>query len=237
MNRTRIQLIERARLRPHEALGELCMVYHNYLYVVARSALGAKLALRVEPSDVVQEVLVEVVRQFARFPGTTGTEFARWLRRLVGQKIADLGRHHHSIKRGGGKMPISIDASVQAGESGEDSNRLLDALASAQSDPREIVNQRELGGKLAEALAKLPKCESDVIMLYYVEELSFEAIGRRIGKNGKFVRSLWTRGMNTLRRNLEGPPGGSLRYEGQAFVRGFGAMNEGVPPRAMERSA
>ena len=80
MNRARIELIERARLKPTEALGELCMVYHNYLYVVARSALGSKLGLRVEPSDVVQEVLVEVVRQFARFPGTTGTEFARWLR-------------------------------------------------------------------------------------------------------------------------------------------------------------
>jgi RNA polymerase sigma-70 factor (ECF subfamily) len=63
------ELLSRARGGETEALGELCASYGNYLRMVVRSGMGRRLRERVEVSDVVQEVLVEVVRQFPRFTG------------------------------------------------------------------------------------------------------------------------------------------------------------------------
>ena len=48
--------------------------------------------------------------------------------------------------------------------------------------------------------------------LYHAEGLSFEAIGDRLGVGRKAVRGLWARGLKSLKRTLDGPPGGSLRH-------------------------
>ena len=62
-------LMTRARNGQAEALGELCDHYRNYLRVVVRSELKSRLRERVELSDVIQEVMVEIVRQFPSFTG------------------------------------------------------------------------------------------------------------------------------------------------------------------------
>ena len=86
-----IELLARARAGETEALGELRALYRNYLRMVVRTGLGPRLRERLELSDVVQEALVEVVRQFPQFTGQNEAALVGWLRRLVGQKLADLG--------------------------------------------------------------------------------------------------------------------------------------------------
>ena len=77
-----IDLLSKARAGEPEALGELCALYRNYLRMVVRTGLGPRLRERVEMSDVVQEVLVEVVRQFPQFTGQNEAALVGWLRRL-----------------------------------------------------------------------------------------------------------------------------------------------------------
>ena len=89
-----LELMAKARAGETDALGELCALYRNYLRMVVRTGLGPKLRERVELSDVVQEALVEVVRQFPQFTGQNEAALVGWLRRLVGQKLADLGRYY-----------------------------------------------------------------------------------------------------------------------------------------------
>src|SRR5215470_17415566 len=105
-----IELLSRARAGETQALGELCALYRNYLRMVVRTGLGPRLRERVELSDVVQEALVEVVRQFPQFTGQSEAALVGWLRRLVGQKLADLGRYHSRAKRLGGTSPLPLDA-------------------------------------------------------------------------------------------------------------------------------
>jgi RNA polymerase sigma-70 factor (ECF subfamily) len=215
-----VELIARAKEGQAEALGDLCALYRNYLRMVVRSGLGAKLREKVELSDVVQEALVEVVRQFPQFTGTNEAALVGWMRRLVGQKLADLGRYHNRVKRAGGIAPLPLDVPVTPGGEGGDSAvgggpaRLLDMLALSQTSPSEAASNRELTVLLADALAQLPSNEADVLWLYHVEGLSFEAIGERLGISRKVARGIWARGLKTVKRQLEGPPGGSLKAEG-----------------------
>jgi RNA polymerase sigma-70 factor (ECF subfamily) len=86
-------------------------------------------------------------------------------------------------------------------------------LALSQTSPSEVASRRELIVLLADALDVLPEPEADVLWLYHAENLSFEAIGDRMGMSRKSVRGNWARGLNRLKRSLEGPSGGSLRYD------------------------
>ncbi len=211
-----IELLSRARAGEADALGELCALYRNYLRMVVRTGLGPRLRERVELSDVVQEALVEVVRQFPQFTGQSEAALLGWLRRLVGQKLADLGRYHSRAKRAGGATAMPLDAPPDAAgraRGGEESGRLLDVLALSQTSPSQAASKREQLVLLADAFAGLPEQEADVLWLYHAEGLSFEAIGQRLGLSRKSIRGIFARGLKHLKRTMEGPPGGPLRYD------------------------
>jgi RNA polymerase sigma-70 factor (subfamily 1) len=213
-----MDLIAKARAGEVDALGELCNLYRNYMRMVVRTGLGPKLRERVELSDVVQEALVEVIRQFPQFTGQNEAALVGWLRRLVGQKLADLGRYHSRSKRAKAGSTLPLDAPFEAGgpsrtAEGGGGGRLLDMLSLSQTSPSEVASRRELIVLLADALAALPEAEADIVWLRHAENLSFEAIGERMGLSRKSVRGIWARGLKRLKRSLEGPPGGSLRYD------------------------
>ena len=213
-----IELMAKARAGEADALGELCALYRNYLRMVVRTGLGPRLRERVELSDVVQEALVEVVRQFPQFTGQNEAALVGWLRRLVGQKLADLGRYHNRAKRSAGGADVPLDAPYEGANAGgggggdAGGGRLLDVLALSQTSPSEAASRRELIVLLADALADLPAPEAEVLWLYHAENLSFEAVGERLGLSRKSIRGIWARGLKALKRSLEGPPGGNARY-------------------------
>jgi RNA polymerase sigma-70 factor (ECF subfamily) len=210
-----IELMAMAREGRAEALGELCELYRNYLRMLARRGLGAKLRERVEVSDVVQDAMLEVVRQFPQFHGQTEASLVGWMRLLLGQKLADLGRFHGRSKRAAAGNVLSLDAGRDLADrdDGRDlpGGRLLDALALEQDSPCEVASRREQCNRLADALAGLPEPEAEVLWLYHSEGLSFEAIGERMGLSRKSIRGIWARGLKALRRALDGRPGTSPR--------------------------
>lgn len=201
-----MDLIAQARAGQPEALGELCHLYRNYMRMVVRTGLGPKLRERVELSDVVQEALVEVIRQFPQFTGQNEAALVGWLRRLVGQKLADLGRYHSRAKRSGESPDVALDAAWNqpAGEA-SGGGRLLDMLALSQTSPSEAASRRELTVLLADALAALPEAEAEVLWMYHADNLSFEAIGDRMGVSRKSIRGIWARGLKSLKRTLDKP--------------------------------
>jgi RNA polymerase sigma-70 factor, ECF subfamily len=202
-----MELIAKARAGEVEALGELCNLYRNYMRMVVRSGLGPKLRERVELSDVVQEALVEVIRQFPQFTGQNEAALVGWLRRLVGQKLADLGRYHSRAKRSGGGPDVPLDAAwdLPGGGDGSQGGKLLDMLALSQTSPSEAASKRELTVLLADALSALPEAEAEVLWLYYADGMSFEGIGDRMGVSRKSIRGIWARGLKSLKRTMDGP--------------------------------
>ena len=211
-----IELLSRARAGETDALGEICALYRNYLRMVVRTGLGPRLRERVELSDVVQEALVEVVRQFPQFTGESEAALVGWLRRLVGQKLADLGRYHSRAKRAGAStaLPLRWRAARCRGWLSTGRGEWA-AAGHAVAFPDKSQRGRQ-PSRADRAPGRRPgrpsDLEADVIWLYYAESLSFEAIGQRFGLSRKSIRGIMARGFKRLKRSLEGPPGGLLRY-------------------------
>ena len=168
--------------------------------------LRSRLRERVELSDVVQEVLVEIVRQFPSFTGENETAFLGWMRRLVAQKLADLGRFHKRLKRGGGVFPVSLDHDLDFGNSSHDARG---GRGPAARHPVASPDEPERGGESARAdglltgtLALLPASEAEVLWLHHAEGLSFSTISERLGLSRKRIRVIWARGLRSMRRSM-----------------------------------
>jgi hypothetical protein len=62
-------LLQDAQGGQNDSLGQLLERYRNYLNVVGRTQIDLHLAVRVSPSDVVQETFLRAARQFPTFRG------------------------------------------------------------------------------------------------------------------------------------------------------------------------
>src|SRR5947209_12626109 len=85
--------------------------FRSYLLLLARMQLGARLRAKLDPSDLVQQTLLDAHRQRAQFRGSTSTEMAAWLRQMLACNLADALRGFGRAKRDVGRER-SLEAAV-----------------------------------------------------------------------------------------------------------------------------
>lgn len=187
-------LLERARNGDADALGQLLEQYRHYLRLRAQAQVGRSLRVRLDPSDLVQETLLEAQRDFSQFGGSCEGELTAWLRRILVRNLADQLKHHHSLKRDF-QREEPLEALVEQANA---------ALAAPLSTPSAQVSRREQAVVLAQAMAQLPPDYREVISLRYLEGQSFDLIAATMGRSSGAVRMLWTRALERLGGLMEG---------------------------------
>jgi RNA polymerase sigma-70 factor (ECF subfamily) len=189
-------LLARARSGDAAILGRLLASYRNYLRLMADTQMGPALRSRVEPSDLVQEALLEAHRDFGQFGGGTEPELLAWLRRILARTLLDQARRHQAQVRDV-QREASLDALMEQSGSG------LVALFPAQGpSPSSHASQREQAVLLADALERLAPDYREVIVLRSLQDLPFEEIGQRLGRNPGAVRMLWARALEKLGQEM-----------------------------------
>ncbi len=88
--------------------------YRVYLGLLARLQLGASPTGRVDPSDLVQQTLLEAYEKRDQFRGETSGEQAAWLRMILARNVADMLRAQGRLKarRGPGAVAGGGDPRV-----------------------------------------------------------------------------------------------------------------------------
>jgi RNA polymerase sigma-70 factor (ECF subfamily) len=190
-------LLARALAADRAAQGELLTLYRNYLLVLARTQLDRFLRVRCDASDLVQETLLDALRDFPRFAGNSERELIAWLRRILSRNLADQVKHHKAQVR-----TLERQESLE-GLLDRSCAAVQDALAKGISSPSARASQREQAVLLADALARLPDDYREVIVLRNFQALRFEQIAARMGRSAGAVRMLWARSLERLHQEME----------------------------------
>lgn len=178
------------------ALERLLEAFRPYLLAIAQRDLSDDLLGKVGGSDVVQETLMEAHRHFIKFEGAAPEDLRAWLREILRNNLADIARHFRSTS----KRAIGREQALQA-----------DAASFVDPNPTPGTSAvaREETDALDLALERLPEVDRAVILYRNRDHLSFDEIGRRLGRSGEAARKLWARAIDRLRRSIETGEAGS----------------------------
>jgi RNA polymerase sigma-70 factor, ECF subfamily len=171
--------------------------FREYLRLLARVQLGPQARARLDPSDVVQQTLLEAYRQRAAFRGCGDAELTAWLRQILAHNLADALRGLARAKR-----DVARERSLEA-QLHDSSARLAGWLAADQPSPSEHAQRHEEAIRLADALARLPEAQREALVLQHWQGLTLAQIGERLGRTPAAVAGLLKRGLKQLRLLLE----------------------------------
>jgi RNA polymerase sigma-70 factor (ECF subfamily) len=171
--------------------------FRAYLRVLAAARLDPRLQSRLDPSDVVQQTLLEAYVGLDGFRGKTRREMAGWLRRILARNLAsavrDLGRQCRDFHR---------EQALE--EALNDSSARLEAwLADEEAPPDVQAQTREELDRLTAAVAELPDVQREAVVLRHFHGWSLADIARHLGRTSPAVAGLLHRGLLELRRRMQ----------------------------------
>jgi RNA polymerase sigma-70 factor (ECF subfamily) len=170
--------------------------FREYLRLLARLHLDPRLKSKLDPSDVVQQTLLEAYQGLDQFRGQGAAQQAAWLRQILARNLANAVRDLGRAKRDVGRE-LSLQAALD-----NSSVRLEAWLAAEQSTPSQQAAHQEELVRLAAALAALPEPQREAIELRHLQGWALADIATELGRSKAAVAGLLHRGLEGLRELL-----------------------------------
>src|SRR5262245_1406476 len=170
--------------------------FRKYLMVLAGVHLDPGLRGKLDPADVVQQVMLRVHAALPTLRAVEPAAVTAWLRRILASELADTIKHFHRDRRAIDRER-SIEADLDKSASG-----LAGWLAADLTSPSQRAARNEDLLRLADALADLPERMRDVVVLKHCQGWTLQQIADRQGATIPAVASLLRRGLEQLRGQL-----------------------------------
>jgi RNA polymerase sigma-70 factor (ECF subfamily) len=166
--------------------------FRSYLLLLARLQLDPRPRNRIDPSDIVQQTLLEAHAHLDQFHGDDSA-LAAWLRQALANNLRDAWRARHRERRDV-RREQSLEAAVE-----QASVRLEGMLADPQSSPSQRAVRNEELQRLADALLQLPEPQREAIVLHHLQGCTLAETARHLGRTDAAVAGLLHRGLKKLR--------------------------------------
>src|SRR5688572_32696484 len=86
--------------------------YEAWLRLLARSEIDSRLAGKFDPSDAVQQTLLEAWKGWEQFRGSDEPQRLAWLRQILAHQLAHLARHYGGTQKRDVAREVSIDQTL-----------------------------------------------------------------------------------------------------------------------------
>jgi RNA polymerase sigma-70 factor (ECF subfamily) len=166
--------------------------FRSYLLLLARVQLDPGAQNRIDPSDIVQQTLLEAHAKADQFQGDDSA-LAAWLRQVLVNNLRDAQRALRRAKRDV-RREQSLEEAVE-----QSSARLEGVLAGPESSPSQRAVRNEDLLRLADALVQLPEPQREAIVLHHLQGWSLAETARRLERTDAAVAGLLHRGLKKLR--------------------------------------
>jgi RNA polymerase sigma-70 factor (ECF subfamily) len=162
--------------------------------------LSRRLAGRVDPSDVVQDVLLEANRQFPRYLDERPLPFYPWLRQIALQRLTQLHRRHIGARR---RSVLREEMEIPAWPD-DSALELVQRLCSNGSRPDARLERQEIVQQVRQALERLPERDREVLVLRHLEHLPIKQIAAVLQISEAAVYTRHLRALERLGKLLHG---------------------------------
>jgi RNA polymerase sigma-70 factor, ECF subfamily len=202
------ELLLRAVAGDSAALAAVFTRYRERLRRMIHLRLDRRLTGRVDASDILQDVYLEVGKRMAAGGADPNLPFFLWLRLVTGQKLTDLHRHHLGTRIRDAGLEVSLHrGAMPAASSASLAAQLLGTMTSAtqaavRAEHRIIVQ---------EALNGLDPIDREILVLRHFEYLSNDEAALALGLRRSAASQRYVRALKRLKDVLSTIPG--LREE------------------------
>jgi RNA polymerase sigma-70 factor (ECF subfamily) len=193
------ELVERAAAGDESARQQLLGAHRDRLKRMVAAHLDRRLAARVDPSDIVQEALLDAYRDFSEYLATRPIPVYPWLRQLAWERLLKCHRAHVKVQ----KRSVGREQPWELQIPDESALRLADCLVAAGTSPSRRLIRDELRDRVRAALAAAPPRDREVLIMRHLEEMSAAEIAAALGITERAAKARHTRALERLRGLLD----------------------------------
>ncbi len=181
------------------ALQRLLERHRDRLRRMVAVRLDSRLAPLVDPSDVVQEALADASHKLDDFLRDRPLPFYPWLRRLAWERIIQLHRRHIRTQ----KRTVTREERLDLLLPDNSAMKLADCLVANGTSPSQRVLRDEQGQRLRDVLNRLSPNDREVLVMCYLEELTFAEIAASLGISETAAKVRHFRALERVRKVIE----------------------------------
>ena len=191
------ELIRRSVGGDDAARQELLAHHRGRLRQMIAVRLDRRLLARLDPSDVVQEVLMEANEKLDGYLREPPLPFYPWLRQIAWQRLVKIHQHHHAQKR-----RVTREGPALLALPEESMGDLAERLATSGTSPSRHVLREEVRDRVRGALGRLGERDREVLVLRYLEQMSLAEIAAVVGTTEGAVKTRHARALLRLQALL-----------------------------------
>jgi RNA polymerase sigma-70 factor (ECF subfamily) len=191
------ELINRTSRGDQAARHNLLEHYRDYLRRMVAVRLDRRLAARVDPSDVVQETLIEANLRLEEYLHDRPIPFFAWLRQIAASRLME----NHRLHITSGKRSVTIEATGGALPDAS-SYALAHLVLADESSPSDRLIRKEQQERIRKTVAGLPPKDREVLVMRHLEQLSTAEIAGTLGISEGAVKARLVRAIIRLRAAL-----------------------------------
>ena len=195
MNQGDEQLLKLIAEGDPNALGILFSKHLPKLKGLVVARIDPRIAARVDESDVMQEVHVEVIRRMPEYLAKGEISFYDWMRFLTKQKIAEVVRRH----LGAQSRDVRRERPLNKNSTGNSSVLLFGFLAGKINSPSSVVCKAEVRRLVRDCIERLEPMDREILMLRHVEQMKTADVADRLAISSNTCRQRHIRSLKRLR--------------------------------------
>ena len=159
--------------------------------------LGPALRRKIEPEDILQEVVVSALAAPTQFT-VAGRDPFKLLCQVAEQRIIDAHRHHVAAQKRNAEREVSIERPGSATQG----FGFIDLLVVSMTSPSQAFSRDQKEFRLQTAIEELPEDQREALRLRYVDGLPTKEVAERLGKSDGAIRVLLSRTLAKLQESL-----------------------------------
>ena len=200
-----IELRRRIECGDEAALLEFFARHRERLKRMVSLRLDRRLQGRIDPSDVLQEACIDVVRRAREYLANPAMPAFLWLRWITGQRLLILHRRHLGSK----VRDVGLEVSLHHGALPQATSvSLATMLLGRLASPTRAALRAELQLRLQEVLNTMDPIDREILTLRHFEELNNNETAQVLGISKTAASNRYIRALKRLKDLLDALPGG-----------------------------